>query len=147
RDDITLLVEHFVKVFCEKVNMTPKTVSKEAMEILIRYSWPGNVRELENTIERAVLLNRSGALGTGDFPEKLSKAELQPVVSEADPKTPTLESIEKAYIHFVMSQTEGKKAKAAKILGIDTSTLYRKLEKYHLNEDGKDESGKIPTKK
>lgn len=147
KDDITLLVEHFVKVFCGKVNLAPKTVSKEAMEILIRYSWPGNVRELENTIERAVLLNRSGTLGTSDFPEKLSKVEPQPVVSEADPKTPTLESIEKAYIHFVMEQAGGKKAKAAKILGIDTSTLYRKLEKYQLIEKDKNDSGKIAQKK
>lgn len=147
KEDIKLLVDHFVKVFCGKVNLAPKSVSDEAMEVLILYSWPGNVRELENTIERAVLLNRSGVLGPADFPEKLSKAEPQFVVSEADPKTPTLESIEKAYIHFVMSQTEGKKAKAAKILGIDTSTLYRKLEKYHLNEDEKNDSGEISTKK
>lgn len=146
QEDIKLLVDHFVKKFCSKVNLTPKSVSDEAMEILIRYPWPGNVRELENTIERAVLLNRSGSLGTSDFPEKLIKAEPRPMVSEEDPKTPTLEAIEKAYIHFVISQTEGKKAKAAKILGIDTSTLYRKLEKYNLAEDQNDDSGKIPEK-
>jgi transcriptional regulator with PAS, ATPase and Fis domain len=135
KEDIKLLVDHFVKKFCSKVNLVPKSVSDEALEILIRYRWPGNVRELENTIERAVLLNRSGTLETSDFPEKLVKADPRPVVSDEDPKNPTLESIEKAYIHFVMSQTEGKKAKAAKILGIDTSTLYRKLEKYNLKDD------------
>ncbi len=134
REDIRILVDHFVNKFCSKVNMPPKTISEEAMEILIRYPWPGNVRELENTIERAVLLNRSGALGMNDIPEKLIKAEPLPMVSEEDPKTPTLESIEKAYIHFVMSQNAGKKAKAAKILGIDTSTLYRKLVKYNLKD-------------
>lgn len=149
QEDIKILVDHFVKKFCAKVNLPPKSVSDEAMEILIRYPWPGNVRELENTIERAVLLNRNGTLVPADFPEKLIKAEtrLGGVVSKEDPKTPTLESIEKAYIHFVMSQTYGKKAKAAKILGIDTSTLYRKLEKYNLTEDPKNDSGQTPTKK
>ncbi|MGH8016504.1 MAG: sigma-54 interaction domain-containing protein, partial [Candidatus Zixiibacteriota bacterium] len=146
-DDIRILVDHFIKKFCSKVNMPPKTISGEAMEILLRYSWPGNVRELENTIERAVLLNRTGTLGTSDFPEKVVKAEPQAMVSEADPKTPTLESIEKAYIHYVMSQAGGKKSKAAKILGIDASTLYRKLDKYNLSDDKKNDSGEIPSKK
>jgi DNA-binding NtrC family response regulator len=69
------------------------------------------------------------------------------VVSDADPGTPTLESIEKAYIHFVMSQTDGRKAEAARILGIDTSTLYRKIERYRLKDaDGK-QSGSGKTKK
>jgi len=147
QEDVKLLVDHFVKKCCSKINLGTKTVSDAAMELLINYRWPGNVRELENTIERAVLLNRSGLLEPVDFPEKLSSSEPQPVVGEADPKSPTLESIEKAYIHYVMSQTEGKKLKAAKILGIDTSTLYRKLERYHLNDDEKNDSGQIPIKK
>jgi transcriptional regulator with PAS, ATPase and Fis domain len=137
KDDIKILTDHFVKKFCAKVNMPPKTISDEAMQILLRYSWPGNVRELENTIERAVLLNRTGSLGASDFPEKVAKAEPQAVVSDQDPKNPTLESIEKAYIHYVMSQTGGKKSKAAKILGIDASTLYRKLDKYNLKDEQK----------
>jgi len=57
------------------------------------------------------------------------------VVDRTDPLNPTLESIEKAYIHFVMSQTNGKKSQAAKILGIDTSTLYRKIDRYNLKEE------------
>lgn len=147
KDDIKLLVEYFVKKFCNKVNMPVKSVSEEAMKLLSQYSWPGNVRELENTLERAVLLNRSGQLEIGDFPEKLSKAELRPVVSDSEPSTPTLESIEKAYIHYVMSQTDGKKSKAARILGIDTSTLYRKLERYNLKDDKNNDSGQVPFKK
>jgi DNA-binding NtrC family response regulator len=69
-----------------------------------------------------------------DFPEKLSQPDQMYVVNDAEPANPTLESIEKAYIHFVMSQTDGKKSKAAKILGIDTSTLYRKIDRYNLKE-------------
>jgi two-component system response regulator PilR (NtrC family) len=142
KDDIKLLVDHFVKKFCSKVNIPIKSVSPEAMNLLTQYSWPGNVRELENTLERAVLLNRSGELEAEDFPEKLSKSETRPVISETEPSNPTLESIERAYIHYVMSQTDGKKSKAAKILGIDTSTLYRKIEKYNLNKDTKKDSDK-----
>ncbi|MCK4774968.1 MAG: hypothetical protein KAT30_09285, partial [Candidatus Krumholzibacteria bacterium] len=103
----------------------------------------GNVRELENTIERAILLLRTDTLETTDLPDKLVSPRRKAVVNETEPLNPTLESIEKAYIHFVMSQTDGKKSQAAKILGIDTSTLYRKIERYNL----KDELSKLKSEK
>jgi DNA-binding NtrC family response regulator len=56
------------------------------------------------------------------------------LINDAQPANPTLESIEKAYIHYVLSQAEGRKAEAARILGIDTSTLYRKLDRYEMTE-------------
>ncbi len=135
RDDIPLLIDYFVARFCEKIGVSPKKVTREAQELLFNYGWPGNVRELENIIERAVLLNRSKVLDRTDFPEKLGQTGAIQMVSEADPATPTLESIEKAYIHYVMSQTEGKKTEAARILGIDTSTLYRKINRYNLKDE------------
>jgi DNA-binding NtrC family response regulator len=135
RDDIPLLVDHFVARFCEKSNLPLKTVSDEAINLLLSYNWPGNVRELENVVERAVLLNRSSQLEGSDFPEKIGQPERISVVGDNQPANPTLESIEKAYIHFVMSQTEGKKTEAARILGIDTSTLYRKIQRYNLKDE------------
>ena len=132
--DIELLAEHFVQHFCAKAGRPEKTILTETMEILRRYRWPGNVRELENTLERAVLLGKEDKLRPEDLPEKIQADEPAPVVSEAEPQSPTLESIEKAYIHWVMSQTEGKKAAAAKVLGIDVSTLYRKIERYNLKD-------------
>jgi len=135
REDIPLLVEFFVERFCEKNNVSIKAVSKEAMSLLLSYDWPGNVRELENIVERAVLLNRSDQLECEDFPGKVSQPEKVAVVGERQPANPTLESIEKAYIHFVMSQTDGKKTEAARILGIDTSTLYRKIQRYDLKDE------------
>jgi DNA-binding NtrC family response regulator len=105
------------------------------MRLLMSYHWPGNVRELENTIERAVLLNRADALEAADFPEKLTQPEPVRLVQDGNPSTPTLESIEKAYIQFVIAQTQGRKSEAAKILGIDSSTLYRKIERYRLQEN------------
>lgn len=135
REDIPLLVDFFVGRFCEKSNVSLKSVSQEAMNLLLSYSWPGNVRELENIVERAVLLNRTDQLECSDFPGKVAEPERITVVGENQPANPTLESIEKAYIHFVMSQTDGKKTEAARILGIDTSTLYRKIQRYNLKDD------------
>jgi DNA-binding NtrC family response regulator len=140
-EDIRLLVDYFVSKFAEKTGTPVKRVSKEALEILTAYPWPGNVRELENTIERAVLLNRGTTLEAADFPERLTKPVQMGPVQESQPETPTLESIEKAYIHYIMSQTQGKKTRAAKILGIDASTLYRKLERYNLKDEESDTSG------
>lgn len=131
-EDIPLLVNHFVERYCQRAGLPAKKISAEAMHLLVSFPWPGNVRELENTIERGILLNRSGMIEVADFPEKLSQAAPTNFINEADPVTPTLESIEKAYIHFVMTQAEGKKAEAARILGIDASTLYRKIERYGL---------------
>jgi two-component system response regulator HydG len=142
-DDLPLLVEHFVRKFCDRANERQRKVADAAMDVLRSYSWPGNVRELENIIERAILLNRTDCLEPSDFPEKLVQPESTNLVKETIPVTPTLESIEKAYIHYVMSQTDGKKAEAARILGIDTSTLYRKIQRYDLGEDEK----KKPTRR
>jgi len=136
KDDINLLVIKFIDKFCQKINISPKNITDEALTVLKNYNWPGNVRELENTIERAVLLSKSETLEVSDFPEKINKQE-KVLVDETEPANPTLESIEKAYIHYVMSQAGGKKTTAAKILGIDPSTLYRKLERYKLKTDSK----------
>lgn len=140
--DIELLAESFVRRFCTKSGCAEKGISAEAMEILRHYRWPGNVRELENTLERAVLLCKADCLRAEDLPEKIQSDDSMPVVSEAEPASPTLESIEKAYIHWVMSQNDGKKSAAAKVLGIDVSTLYRKIERYNLkdSDEGKSES-------
>jgi DNA-binding NtrC family response regulator len=134
REDIPLLVDYFITRYCARVKAGNKKISDAAMRILVAYPWPGNVRELENTIERAVLLSRSDTLDAVDFPERLHQPEPIALVKETEPATPTLESIEKAYIQYVITQTDGKKAEAARILGIDASTLYRKIERYKLKD-------------
>ncbi len=138
-DDIPLLVDYFVRKYCERGGEESKMLSPEAMRALNQYDWPGNVRELENCIERAVLLAKRTTIEAEDFPARVVETRTETIVSKDKPDTPTLESIEKAYIYFIMNQTNGQKAKAAKLLGIDSSTLYRKLKRYQLIDD-EDES-------
>ena len=132
KDDIKLLTSYFIKRYCQKMGIENKTISDETMNFLISYKWPGNVRELENTIEHAVLLAKGHQITMEDLPEKIKESSPLELVTDTRPSTPTLESIEKAYIYWVLSQTGWQKSKAASILGIDSSTLYRKIEKYQL---------------
>ncbi|PKK84068.1 MAG: hypothetical protein CVT49_05445 [candidate division Zixibacteria bacterium HGW-Zixibacteria-1] len=134
-DDLPILVDHFLKKYCDRNKVEPKTLGPEALEILNKYDWPGNVRELENCIERAVLFSRGNVINIDDFPSKIIEGKSRAIVSEETPETPTLESIEKAYIYYIMNKAKGKKAQAAKLLGIDNSTLYRKLERYKMQGD------------
>jgi DNA-binding NtrC family response regulator len=132
KDDIKLLSSYFVKQYCQKMKMDEKTLSDEAMGVLVSYRWPGNVRELENSIEHAVLLSRGTQITLADLPQKLREEEKIDLVSEEKTSVPSLETVEKAYIFWVLTQTGWQKGKAASILGIDSSTLYRKIEKYRL---------------
>jgi two-component system response regulator HydG len=133
-EDIPLLANHFISKYCQRNDSELKILTPEALETLQKYFWPGNVRELENCIERAVLLSRNDKIDVDDFPIKIKEGRKIGVVSEEAPETPTLESIEKAYIYYIMDQTEGKKSRAAKLLGIDNSTLYRKLQRYEIEK-------------
>ncbi len=133
KDDSKLLAFYFIKKYCKKFRQKEKKITDEALKKLIDYSWPGNARELENTIERAVLLAKDELIGISDLPEKILDQKMVKI-TEDKPHTPDLETIERAYIFWVLNQTSWQKAKAAQILGIDSSTLYRKIEKYGLKE-------------
>ena len=132
RDDIKLLSSYFVRRYCQKMQSEEKTIADEAMNHLLSYKWPGNVRELENVLEHAILLSKGNQITQADLPEKITQQEEVELVTEERPASPTLEAIEKAYIFWTLSQTGWQKSKAASILGIDASTLYRKIEKYRL---------------
>jgi len=132
KDDIKLLSSYFIRKYCQKMHMEEKNITDETMERLLSYKWPGNVRELENAIEHAVLLSRGNQITTEYLPEKIREDNEIDLVTETKPAAPTLETIEKAYIFWVLNQTGWQKSKAASILGIDASTLYRKIEKYKL---------------
>ena len=129
REDIPLLANHFLKRHSRCLKKEIKTISKEALNLLLEYDWPGNVRELEHAIERAVLICDSEDI----LPEHLSPEIQLPEearIKRAGEEGKSLEAVEKKYIRMILEKTGGHKSKAASILGIDRRTLYRKLKKY-----------------
>jgi len=131
-DDIKLLSSYFIREYCGKMQTEEKDITEEAMKRLLSYKWLGNVRELENALEHAVLLSKGSQITVEDLPQDIKEGREIDLVTETQPTTPMLETIEKAYIFWVLNQTGWQKSKAASILGIDSSTLYRKIEKYKL---------------
>ena len=131
RDDIPILVDHFLKRHAQ--SHSAKTVNKDAMDLLMRYDWPGNVRELENVMERALILDESGVIGPDDLPEKIRFGHSQRGSLVIDTPTLTLEELEKEYILKVLNHTRWQKKRASEVLGINASTLYRKLLGYGLD--------------
>ena len=130
RDDIPLLAEHFLNRIAASRNEPPKRLQPEALETLQEYQWPGNVRELENALERAVILSTGDRIGLDVLPERVSERKSVPLVSARTPTNPTLEAVERAYILWVLQSEGGNKSRTAEVLGIDPSTLYRKLSRY-----------------
>ena len=133
RDDIPLLIEHFIQVYREKNGKPIVGCSRRAFELLCDYGWPGNVRELENAIERAVVLTRSTSLCEEDLPREvrdptLSGAAAGPGRVLSFPIGTPLEEVERQAIHETLRHTKGDKRLAAQLLGIATRTIYRKLE-------------------
>ncbi len=129
-DDIPLLAEHFLARTADLRQESQKALSAGALEALSAYTWPGNVRELENALERAVILTPGDEIQPGALPERVTQRVSEPLVAERTPANPTLEAVERAYIMWVLQSESGNKSRAAEVLGIDPSTLYRKLSRY-----------------
>jgi DNA-binding NtrC family response regulator len=132
-EDVVLLAEHFLRRVAAKTG-TELQLAPDSIEALQGYGWPGNVRELENALERAAILSRSGTIGLDALPARIVTPAPAPLVSDRSAANPTLELVERAYIQWVLSAENGNKARAAEVLGIDPSTLYRKLSRYETTE-------------
>jgi DNA-binding NtrC family response regulator len=143
KEDITLLGNHFLRKYEKPLGRSPMRFSKGAMRLLMNYRWPGNVRELENTIERAAILAETDVIHTHDLPEKLHDAL---PANGNDSGTPgmTLEELEREHMRRILNQVKGDKVKAAQILGIHLSTLYRKVQRYRLDNESQPPSSKPP---
>lgn len=135
--DISLLVEHFLRVKAERYGQTRKRFTPEAMRALMDYPWPGNVRELENAVEYALAIGHAEELGIEDLPLELSQGHtktdannlkqlLRAYMNDSVP----LAEIERRYILSVLQQFGGNQVRAAAALGIDRSKLYRRLKEY-----------------
>ncbi|HLU68244.1 MAG TPA: sigma 54-interacting transcriptional regulator, partial [Kofleriaceae bacterium] len=147
RDDVPLLVQHFIHLYAEKNGKGISGCSRRALELLCDYGWPGNVRELENAIERAVVLSRESSIGEDDLPREVVQGAQAGGGAHGGPGgasltfpigTPLAE-IEMRVIHETLRQTKGDKRLAAKLLGIATRTIYRRLEER--DGDGREEDG------
>ncbi|MBI2406868.1 MAG: sigma-54-dependent Fis family transcriptional regulator [Gemmatimonadetes bacterium] len=130
RDDIPLLAEAFLQAAAVQRGEPPKRLSEDALDLLGDYAWPGNVRELENALERAVILSTGPVIGVTALPERLAERRAEPLVAERPTPNPTLDTVERAYILWVLQSEQGNKTRAAEALGIDPSTLHRKLARY-----------------
>jgi two-component system response regulator HydG len=132
RDDIPIFVDAFLRrIAREKEHGDElKRLSPEAVDAIMAYDWPGNVRELENALERAVVLTKGETVSLTTLPGKITERRAEPLLAERPHVNPTLEVIEQAYITWVLQSEGGNKTRAAEVLGIDPSTLYRKLSKY-----------------
>jgi transcriptional regulator with GAF, ATPase, and Fis domain len=131
REDIPLLVEHFIEKYCKQNGLEVKTVSANSTGLLMSHSWPGNVRELENVIERAILMSPG--------PE-VKREALVPVATEEDDNPMPLhqatravmQNLEREKILRALHKVEGNRSRAARFLGISRATLYEKLKSYNL---------------
>ncbi|HEY6253377.1 MAG TPA: sigma-54 dependent transcriptional regulator [Candidatus Angelobacter sp.] len=134
REDIHLLVDHFLDRLSRSTGVR-RSISTEAMKLLLAYDWPGNVRELENSLERAAAMSSSQLLNVDDLPPQVRNSNLQVVsiVSGAKAKILTLAEMEKQAIVAALNQLDGDKLMTARMLGIGKTTLYRKLKEYGIN--------------
>jgi len=130
-DDIPLLVNHFLARKSRAMQKKIDAIQPEAIDLLCRYSWPGNVRELENIMERAVALVNGPMIRVADLPDYIHNVTIE-TYRHTPSDIPTLEDQEKRYIQWVLEKNGGNKTKAAKIMGIDRVSLWRKLKRYEI---------------
>ena len=139
REDIPLLISHFLKIYQERNNKVVDGISEDVLDILTNYQWPGNVREIKNIIERAVVLTQDRVITQKDLPENISKIKVEERKLTIPFGMP-LREIEKKIIIETLKRSKGDKEITANLLGITPRTIYRKMNS--LEEDEKQEEGK-----
>ncbi len=128
--DVLLLAQHFLDRIAARTSKPVTGISTEAARRLLDYDWPGNVRELENSMERAVALSRLTEIVADDLPARVREHQSSRLIIEGDDPTElvTLSEMERRYVRRVLAACGGNKTQAAKVLGIDRRSLYRRLE-------------------
>ncbi|MFT3911387.1 MAG: sigma-54 dependent transcriptional regulator [Ferruginibacter sp.] len=129
KDDIPLFAEYYLMLFNKRINGKINKINPAFTEMLLKQEWKGNIRELKNVMERAVILAEGNELNVNDLPlEFHTQASLQGNLSSFE-----LSAIEKLHIQRVLNHTKGNKAETARLLNIGLTTLYRKMEEYHIS--------------
>ena len=128
QEDIPLLVNHFIQKFSDTAKRKVEGMDGAALAVLKAYDWPGNIRELEHAVEHAVLLGKNAVIGLADLPTHLvARGDGAVSVEHALSRQLTLHELEREYIDKTLEATRGNKTEDARILGVDRTTLYRKL--------------------
>ncbi|MFV9690133.1 MAG: sigma-54 dependent transcriptional regulator [Desulfobacteria bacterium] len=130
REDLSLLVDHFLKKFNQQFNKNIAAVSSDVMKLFMDYPWPGNVRELEHSLEHAFVLCRQSIIGVNDLPPEFKEIAKTKASLSEDEKEDATQALLQA-----LEKTDWNKAKAARLLGISRQTLYRKIELYNIVQD------------
>ena len=137
KDDISLLVDHFMRQFARQYNKPIAKIDPQVLQILSDYHWPGNVRELKNCIARSVILSKSASLTVEDLPQKITSAAglavSQPddaLIRRIPEQGVTLRRMESELIRMTLAKNKGNKSLTAQSLGISRKTLYEKIERY-----------------
>lgn len=135
KEDILLLVDKFIKEICVQNNREKLNISKEAIDILQRYTWRGNIRELKNTIENIVVLSRGDTIEKDDIPVYIVESSKNNNIDEDYPLdlNKAISQLEVKTIKKALDMADGNKAKASKILNIPRTTLYYKIEQYKID--------------
>lgn len=133
-DDLILLIDEFLGELAGD-DEESKALSQDALDAVMVYDWPGNVRELQNALEHAVILSNGNLIEPRHLPERITRQKKEPLVADRNFTNPSLDLVERAYIMFVLQAEGGNKTRAAEVLGIDPSTLYRKLSRYEGSEE------------
>jgi DNA-binding NtrC family response regulator len=132
KDDVPLLCYHFLNKYATLMEKDVREISGDVLNLLSGYTFPGNIRELENIIERAVALCRGDTIEIAHLPEDLRGFNIK-TFRTSEGRMPSLEEQEKNYILWVLSEAGGNKSEAARILGIDRVSLWRKLKRYGID--------------
>jgi DNA-binding NtrC family response regulator len=132
KEDIPLLINYFTEKYNNELYRNVKLITNEAMNLLINNEWKGNIRELENCIERSVLLSEGDKITVNDLPASIRGLDNIQLYCP-DKLSEALGSYEKYHIQQTLKKTDGNRAQTASILGIDTSTLYRKMQRYSID--------------
>jgi two-component system response regulator HydG len=135
QEDLMLLVDAFLQRMATDRGYPARAFAADALDALMVYDWPGNVRELENAVEHALVVARGDTIPLEALPERITRRRRETLLNERNHPNPTLDVIERSYIMWVLQSEGGNKTRAAEVLGIDPSTLYRKLSRY---EGGKE---------
>ncbi len=134
KDDIALLAQFFLEKYNSAMGKKVEKIDTEVIKTLEGYDFPGNVRELENIIERGVALTNGSTLGLAQIPDDLRNLDMQ-TFRKTVGKYASMEEVEKSYIEWILKETDYNKTAAAKALGIDRVSLWRKIKKLNLEND------------